>query len=216
MSTTFEVFPQLPLIPTFRQIVDLSTTRLHQYLSSYGIDSKYRTAVTLRRKDPDAEQPTDLASPASWTDDLYAWFYVPSVSGGTDAYFWELEEDDREMVLEEFRVPELPEGRRRYILACLGNDHYWHFRRSAGQPAIINVAYGLIAASVAELTGGFIYSIDGGWEYKRFPATAEEFYQWYFRPEQAIQPEEKQWAEKCLKIIAGESEAHRHIQPERE
>jgi hypothetical protein len=203
MSTTFNIFPKLPVIPTFRQVVDIATARLQQYLSSYGIDSKYNIAVMLRSKEPDIEQPTNLDSPARWDDDLYAWFYVPSVPGGTDAYFWEVEEDDREYVMEDFHVAELPETRRALVLACLESDYYWNFRKSATQPPIINVGYGLIAASVAELTDGFIYSGDGGWDVERFPATAEEFYQWYFRPEQAIHPEKKQWAERCLKAIGG-------------
>ena len=203
MSTTFNVFPNLPVIPTFRQIVDISTARLHQYLISYGIDPKYNIAVMLRSKEPDVEQPTDLDSPALWADDLYAWFYVPSVPGGTDAYFWEIDEDAREMVMEESGPVERMEEKRGFILACLENDHYWHFRRSAGQPAIINAAYGIIAASVAEITNGFIYSADGGWDYERFPAIAEEFYQWYFRPELVLSPEKKEWTERCLRALGG-------------
>jgi hypothetical protein len=206
MSTTFNVFPKFPVIPTLRQIVDLSTERLHQYLSGYSIDTKYSIEVMLRSQEPDVEQPTELDSPANWADDLYAWFYVPS-SGGTDAYFWEIDEEVREMVVEECHIPELPEGRRALILACLENYHYWHFRRAGSALAVINVAYGLIAASVAELTGGFIYSVDGGWDYERFPATAEEFYQWYFRPELAISHEAKTDSERCLKAIAGETAA---------
>jgi len=161
----------------------------------------------LRSNEPDVEQPTNLDAPASWADDLYAWFYVLAAPGGTDAYFWEIDEDAREMVVDECNVLELSEDRRAFILACLENDHYWHFRRSAGQPAIINLAYGLIAASVAEITGGFIYSVDGGWDYERFPATAEEFYQWYFRPELAISPDKRSDSERWLKAIAGESAA---------
>jgi len=32
------------------------------------------------------------------------------------------------------------------------------------------LAYGLIAASLAEITGGFVYSDDGAWDYSYFPA----------------------------------------------
>jgi hypothetical protein len=205
MSTTFNVYPKLPAIPTFRQILELSEARLEQFLLSYGIDAKYSIEVKLRSKEPDVEQPTNLISPASWADDLYAWFYVLAAPGGSDAYFWEIDEDAREMVMEECHVNNLPEGRRELILACLENDHYWHFRRSGSALAVMNVAYGFIAASVAEITGGFIYSVDGGWDYERFPATAEEFYQWYFRPELAVGPNKKADSQRCLRAIAGES-----------
>jgi hypothetical protein len=65
MSTTFSVYPKLSLTPTFRQIVDLSTERLNQYLSSYGIRTVLGIEVVLRKKEPDVEQPVDLTAPCS-------------------------------------------------------------------------------------------------------------------------------------------------------
>lgn len=44
----------------------------------------------------------------------------------------------------------------------------WQFRRSALQSAVINISYGLISASVAELTGGFLWTDDGAWINKKF------------------------------------------------
>lgn len=205
MSTTFNVYPKLSVMPTFSQIIDLSVVRLHEYLSSYKIHSRYSVEVTLRSQEPDIEQPTNIDASAYWSDDLYAWFYIPTVPGGTDAYFWDLKEEDRDEVVEECHVHEMPEARRDLILTCLENNYFWHFRSSAGQPAIMNIAYGFIAASVAEITEGFIYSGDCAWDYERFPAMAKEFYQWYFRPEFAIDHNHKAWAESCLKILAKES-----------
>jgi len=43
------------------------------------------------------------------------------------------------------------------------------------------LAYGLIAASLAEITGGFVYSDDGAWDYSYFPALPEDFFRWYFK-----------------------------------
>jgi hypothetical protein len=76
-----------------------------------------------------------------------------------------------------------------------------------GQPATINVAYGMIAGSLAELTEGFIYSGDSAWDYERFPATAQEFFSWYFRPDKAIKAEYAEWASRCIKWIVEELKA---------
>ena len=45
---------------------------------------------------------------------------------------------------------------------------------------MVNLAYGLVAASVAQLTNGFIFTDDGAWECKKFPTTPEDFFMWYF------------------------------------
>jgi len=70
-------------------------------------------------------------------------------------------------------------------------------RKSIGQPGIINLAYGLIAASLAEITGGFVYSDDGAWDYSYFPALPEDFFRWYFKPEYVVKNEDKVWLQNC-------------------
>ena len=127
--------------------------------------------------------------------------------GGADSYFREVDEDEREFREEEFKTNERSQTRRELVISCLVNGYFWNFRRSAGQTALINVSYGMVAASVAEMTEGLIYSGDGAWDYERFPATADEFYGWYFRPEAAIGPDFKEWSERCLRAIAEESAA---------
>src|SRR4051794_6216151 len=74
---------------------------------------------------------------------------------------------------------------------------WWAFRRSMGQRAIINVGYGMIAASLAQLTGGFVESGDMAWDHQLLPATPEEFLEFYFRPERS-DGEWKNWAEVCI------------------
>ena len=126
MSTTFDVYPKLSKIPSFRELLDLSGVRLGGYLIDHGINA---------------------------------------------------------------------------------HGHHWSFRRSAGQPAIINVAYGMIAGSLAELTEGFIYSGDSAWDHERFPATTQEFFSWYFRPDKAIKAEHAELAARCIKWIVEELKA---------
>ena len=77
-----------------------------------------------------------------------------------------------------------------------------------GQTAIVNVGYGLIAASLAEITEGFIYSDDQAWDYARFPATAIDFFSWYFHPELALDRNRKDWATRCIKDIPKDLEKY--------
>jgi hypothetical protein len=64
--------------------------------------------------------------------DSYLFIRIDGVPGGTDGYF----------------------RRRELVRRCRSVGHTWWFRRSAGQPAIINLAYGFVAAALGELTDG--------------------------------------------------------------
>ena len=137
----------------------------------------------------------------------YAWFQLPPAPGGTDVYFHYQDDLTKEVwadYVEQLKQGELSKAQ---MEQCLAAGYYWVFRRSAGQPAVINLAYGYLAAAVAELTEGFIFSDDGAWEFSRFPAFATSFYRWYFRPEQADVMEMREWAERCIFHIPNELSA---------
>lgn len=59
----------------------------------------------------------------------------------------------------------------------------------------------MIAAAVADLTDGMLFSDDGGWEYERFPATATEFRSWYFVSEHALDDDQRRWTERCIEVL---------------
>ena len=201
MSTTFSVFPLTTNIPTFRDVLDLSTKKVNAFLKNYHVNLEVELEVKLLAKENDSEQEFDLDSSAKWHDDFYAWFTVSSVPGGADSYYWELSNEEKADNLEEFLSRDLNESRKMLVENCLENKIEWNFRRSAGQRAITNVAYGFIASSFAELTDGIIYSDDGGWDYEIFPATAEEFDLVYFRPEKAISKDNQKWTKDCIEHI---------------
>jgi hypothetical protein len=92
-----------------------------------------------------------------------------------------------------------------YIDECLANGYRWYFRRSMGQPALINLAYGYLAASLAELTDGLIFSDDSAWDYERFPCRAAEFFDFYLEPEKAIGSDFRKWSEQCLEWLREET-----------
>jgi hypothetical protein len=70
------------------------------------------------------------------------------------------------------------------IERCLGSPHHWLLRRSAGQPILVVLAWGMLGVALAELTDGVIDSGEAGpWDWAHLPATASEFLSWYLRPE---------------------------------
>ncbi len=201
MSTTFSVFPLKKEVPTFRQVLGLSTKKLNSFLEDCKINFDARIEVKLLSKENDVEQNLTLDSSAEWNNDFYAWFTVSSVAGGADSYYWELSEEDKAGNLEEFLSGNLTKSRNNLIKDCLENKIEWNFRRSAGQFGMTTIAYGFIASSFAELTDGIIYSGDGGWDYQIFPATAEDFDAVYFRPEKAISEDNRKWARNCIENV---------------
>ena len=201
MSTTFSVFPLRTDLPSFREVLNLSTEKLNRFLKDYQIDFQAKIEVRLLADKDNAEQKLDLDSLAKWNDDFYAWFSVSNINGGADSYYWELSEEDKADNLEELLNKELEEGRRKLIENCLENKVQWHFRKSAGQLCITGIAYGFIASSFAQLTNGIIFSGDGGWDYQIFPATFDEFDSVYFRPEKAISEDKQRGVKDCIENL---------------
>ena len=202
MSTTFEVYPRTRELPTFAELVDRSTKELHAFLDSVGVGARPRIEVRLMRRFDHAHQAFALRDPLRWDPETYAWFMVGDVVGGTDATF----DDNAPQIAETWRGELEPKVRRLepLISECVGVGHRWWFRRSAGQPAIVNLAYGLIAGSLAALTGGFVYSDDSAWDWERMPARPEEFLKFYFRPDQALEPDFQSWSRECIEHLAEE------------
>jgi hypothetical protein len=194
-------------VPSFKELLELGTKRIQQQLAVRGVSAAPVLDVCLRRNKTNELLTLDLSAPATWEESEYAWFHVPGVPGGTDVSYDAITDFDLEYWSS--NIDEHPPAtvRQKEIRACLANGVYWTFRRSAGQPAIINFAYGMLAASLAELTDGLVFSDDSAWDYQRFPATSHEMYECYFRPEAAIDQGRADWARRCLDSIAAESGA---------
>jgi hypothetical protein len=150
-----------------------------------------------------AHLPYSLDKPARWNNDTYAWLMVGDVPGGTDAYF-----DDDAKGIQEYWEGEIDRPTSKKLASliqyCIGVGHCWSFRRSAGQPAIVNLAYGLIAGSLAAITEGFVYSNDSAWDWQQMPALPDEFLKSYFRPERTQDSDRRDWIKRCLEHLPGE------------
>lgn len=201
MSTTFDVLPRKNYIPTFSEIIELANSYINTYLQNIGIIEPVSILVNLHKKDESNVREIMMHEKVQWDDDSYIWFYLEGKPGGTDVYFWSFDETELDMWKEEIsnnpRISKYAED----ILTSINIGYHWNFRRSAGQPAIINLSYGLIAAALAQLTDGLIYSDDGAWDYSLFPTQVDDFISHYFIPEKATNSDYKEWAETCIKLI---------------
>jgi hypothetical protein len=205
MSTTFNVYPRAKDLPSFAMIVERATKELHRFLESVGIRARPDIHVRLQRCEDHVHLPFSLHDPARWDRDTYAWFMVGDVPGGTDAYFDDDADEIRRRWDGEFDDPKCKRIEP-LIRECVRTGRRWWFRRSAGQPAAINLAYGLIAGSLAAITDGFVYSDDSAWDWERMPARPAEFLSWYFRPEQALEEKYREWSRRCLDYLPEELE----------
>ena len=196
MSTTFEVFPGSSRIPSYREIVDLAQSRIDAFLREHDVALHPRLVVDVL--DPQNRSlgiPAD--APFDYEGDGYSWFYFEGLAGGTDAYFRK-DDYDREGMEEELASAPGYHESSIDIRASIEIGHQWWFRRSAGQPALVALSYGLIASALAELTKGFLYSGDCAWDYERFPCDPDTFYAHWFRPESALEETTRDWHQGCL------------------
>lgn len=207
MSTEFDVFPTIPRIPTFGEVLERTQTHLFSFLRDYGV----REVPVLCMANVnfngllDGPSPFDRAArmdePFWWSPSHYGWFSW-EWAGGTDVYAWPIG-DSRDMY--EWNDPHATERERAFAAEmekAFAIDRYWSFRRSASSTGFLSLAYGMLAGSLAELVEGIIYTDDGAWDHRLFPMRAAEFLPLYFRPELSQKPEEADWARRCINGFA--------------
>ena len=201
MSTVFEVYPHESTIPSFCELLQRSTQELHQFLNSIGIADRPEISVRLLKCHTHDPVPFSVQDAMRWAPDTYAWFTTGEIPGGTDAYF----DNDSKEITSIWSEPGYDEPKytrlQPTLRECVAVGHRWRFRRSAGQFSITTLAYGLIAGSLAAITGGFIYSEDGAGDWDRLPALSDEFFAWYFKPELAIERDKGEWWLRCIRRL---------------
>lgn len=197
MSTTFDVFPHKAKLPSFGDLVERTKPRISQYLDRHGI--RHCPPLCFDVKDNDhTSQGYIQSSQLRWGEKHYAWFYFEGLPGGTDAYWLPINDLTLECWTDEKAERERSKQMAAYIDECLAIGYQWCFRRSAGQPGLINLAYGYLAATLAELTDGFIFSDDSAWDYECFPCRSSDFFEFYLEPDKAVGSKYREWSERCL------------------
>jgi len=73
MSTTFDIFPSIHRLPTFREVLDRTTYEYHGFLKSVGVDSKPIILINILTKEGNKVVPHNESDAFSWGDDCYAW-----------------------------------------------------------------------------------------------------------------------------------------------
>lgn len=204
MSHIFEIYPGSSKLPTFAQIVDTAEKRVHERMGEIGIDTEIKLRVTLRMQEGEASIVEAAEGLFQWPagPGTYAWFEVAGIDGGCDVTYSE-DRSEIDIIRDEIKY-----SRRlsdEFVDQCLDFGRRWAFRRSAGQSCTIALVYGYVAAALAELTEGFIYSDDGAWDRDMLPMQALEFYSTFFRPEKTR--EHLEWTNRCLKQIPAELHA---------
>lgn len=198
MSTTFQVLPTVDEIPSFRAVLDSSQPVLARLVHArVGLHTQLRMNVSLLENRTNRRLPLDLDAPAVWPNSAYAWFSIAGSPGGTDASFDRFDDDDRSTWSDEMQSEHYGFWAP-HIHSALRVGHSWRFRRSAGQPTIIKLAYGVLAAQLATLCGGLVDSSDSAWEAVRLPAWPAPFLETYFDPTAAVSHDFADWARRSL------------------
>ncbi|TYP78229.1 hypothetical protein [Paenibacillus methanolicus] len=206
MSTTFQVYPTTANIPRLTELLELANEKLHAFLRS--LELEITPVIGVRIGEATIESGSSSTLTARWDAD-YAWFFVtPSEDGGgSDAYFSTVDE----LVNDMWKEYEDKEGPYAEVFKSLSIGHYWELRRSVGQPAIINATYGFLAAALAELTNGFIYSDDGAWPGP--PKRAEQFESEYFNPSKVAYYDKAKWIVYCMDNIVEDYKGESYVSP---
>ena len=195
---------------TFGQVIETSERNINDFLNSIGLTQRIKLKVNIHDNNEKYVNDIRLSDKFEWNDNEYAWFAIDLIAGGTDGYCDKIKDNDIDPENPWWRLEDMElnnktvDNIKEKLEKSKSLDRLWSFRRSAGQPGIIALSYGLISASVAELTNGILWSDDGAWDYQRFPAHSKEFLEWYFRPDKAIKDENADWAKRCIDGIADE------------
>lgn len=207
MSTTIDVYPACVEAPSTHQVLALGASKLWAYLNSLSIEAQPQVCVKLLERGNHHPHDVVLDAPFSWSEDQYMWFTVGAVQGGTDAYC-ECLDDELGFDLGTHGLPfsQAQINDPALFETARVSRRWWYFRRSAGQPALVNVLYGCLASALAELTSGVVYSSDSAWDYPRFPARAAEFDRWYMRPEHALRDDFRLLAQHVQGDLRAESQ----------
>ena len=197
MSTTFDILPSCKEIPSFSDVLIRCSQNFELYLKRVEIHKSPKITFTILSKEFNKSIPFNFKDPFLWEGGTYLWVEVENIVGGTDGYYWENEDLDYNYWRNEI-IPKKDKPEREHLNKCIETGFHWNFRRSAGQVGTIDILYGVLSGTLAELTNGIVYSDDSAWDYQRMPIKGQEFLSSYYIPEKEIDNEMKERATKCI------------------
>lgn len=170
MSTSFAIFPATNVIPAFEAVLARAEAHMDRFLRNGGLLVHVVLHASIRQGEPDVELFANATGPMSWDDGHYAWFQVERIRGGADAYSHAAHGESTRDYLKETLIPRRPE-----LAKTLEIDRHWSIRCSANETGVVRIMSGFVAAAIAELTEGFVFSDDGAWTFNGVAKTAAEF-----------------------------------------
>jgi len=206
MSTTFNIYPGNSTIPTFKDVLEACTNQFHLYLEKVGIQRQPELEVRVFTSKGNNEVTVNINEPFKWEEDQYIWIQVKGIDAGTDGYFWLNDQTDFEYWQEDIIPMKRCENIKDLLTACISQGYHWQFRRSAGQPGVINILYGILSGTLASLTHGVVFSDDTAWDYQRMPIKGQDFLENYYFPEKETNQDIKNNAINSIKWAKEELE----------
>lgn len=201
MSTSFYVLPSKAKFPTYDEIITSANADLKDFLMNIGVSRSLLVNCSIKEIQTNETNKFEASNESIQTENNYVWFYFYDIPGGIDCYFHKILPINIEAWEYEINNNINAQRLKSKISENLNLGFQWIFRRSAGQSAIVSLLFGLLAATLAKLTDGIIYSEDGALDYAKFPTTSYEFLSWYFKPEYATTEEDLLLANRCIKQL---------------
>lgn len=193
VSSSFYVYPGDSRIPSFQEILDLGNARIRKLLLSRGLSYFIPFESRFGHGGPDYKFiPSKAPDLFRWKGDHDYVILRAGRDAATRVNCWEIDSFWQENI--EIRGRGEQAEKIVGLEAAIAVGCFWTFRAGVGLLAYGRFSYGILAASLAELTKGLIDTSDQPASPRLL--TPEEFYEWYFSPTGA------DWMPILLKEIA--------------
>jgi len=201
MSTSFEVIPVDTLDITFGQVTERSEYYIQSYLRSIGIHKPISLYANIcgEGMNQGVVWEATADTPFQWGTDEYAAFSIEGISGAAtvnfeQGYYEDTDPDNPDWFFQDMLKSNVTLGNlAEQLQRAKQLNRRWRLERSMGQPCIIALSYGMISASIAELTGGTIWSEDGARAADRLPTHAPHLRRWSLLPDNCLTSELNAW-----------------------
>ena len=191
MSICIDVVPSSDRIPTINELSN-EITRVITALSSDGVSLYYWKEAGVKIGDVLIEFIGNASNPeARFTDQSallsmdgynYGWLSMDGYKVGFDFYY-RIDDDCfmQEYMAEEIAAKNKEDELRDYfsLERAAAIKHVWTMRGVLGRSPATWLLAGIVAAALARLTDGLLFSDDGGADYNKLPCDPETFLQWF-------------------------------------
>ncbi len=160
MSSSFTVYNFDGDIPTYGCVTKLFYDLLEKFLSENGVAVKLKLRFEL--VSANGRHIPDETEEFIWSKNLQQTLWV-SFENIKDEFYISVFENGKietEMWEEIFDEEPFSKNKLDTIKKCLSNQWRWSIERTAGCGKISALIYGFMAASLAKLTNGIVYSCD--------------------------------------------------------